>query len=238
MSEYGNLETLSAFWDRTNSFIWDSLPHGGDFVTNPNLGMKVDASGALKPYFGNTVVFTLPKDVQKKIEIIRDRLYRDSAELLAEPLSTDSFHITLHDLLSGNPANELTQRVESIRASAIEYVEQIKARNETVRLHSTALFNMVGSSLVLGFAPADEESCRKLMEYYAVLQNVVHLNYPLTPHVTVAYYRPGVFRAEQTDKLQAVINEVREAERIEAELPVAALEYQLFSDMNHYWEAV
>ena len=61
------LESLSAFQARTGGFIFDSLPHGGALQTNENLSRKVDGSGKMKPFAGNTVVFPLPEAVKREL---------------------------------------------------------------------------------------------------------------------------------------------------------------------------
>ena len=180
---------------------------------------------------GNTVVFPLPEEVKREMGRMQERLYRTCAPALAAP----SFHMTLHDLLSGTPDRALRGRIDDIRCAALERVRQIARTGETVRLHTTALFNMVNTSMVLGLAPADEESCGRLMAYYETLQEAVCLNYPLTPHVTLAYFRPGVIAAEWVEKLRDAVDEIGRREKIFLELPARTLEYQLFSDMNHYW---
>ena len=207
------LESLAAFRTRTEGFIYDSLPRGG-FETSGNLPLKVSTGGEMEPFMGNTAVFSLPDGVKQKIARIQDRLYRTCAPVLAEPLEASSFHITLHDLLNGKPSRELRDRVAQTREAALAVVREIRGKHETVRLHSTALFNMVNTSMVLGFAPADEESCGRLMAYYGMLQEIVRLDYPLTPHVTVAYFRPGVISAEWTEALRDAADKIGQLERI------------------------
>lgn len=228
------LESLSAFRARTIGFTTNSLPHSGGLQTNDHLPLKVAADGKMEPFIGNTVVFPMPDRVKQEIGLMQRKLYQVCAPILAEPLKAASFHMTLHDLLSGKPTRELRDRMDCVRDSALNCIRQISEKDETVRLHSTALFNMVGTSMVLGFAPADEESCERLMTYYALLQEVVCLDYPLTPHVTVAYFRPGDINAEMVEKLRAVVDEVNRQKRIEIALAVKTVEYQVFSDMNHY----
>ena len=229
------LENLTAFRARTAGFTADSLPHGGGLETNANLPLKVGPDRKMKPFMGNTVVFPLPEEVKREMGRMQERLYRTCAPALAEPLEASSFHMTLHDLLSGEPDRDLRRRIDEIRCAALERVRQIARTDETVRLHTTALFNMVNTSMVLGLAPADEKSCGRLMAYYETLQEAVCLNCPLTPHVTLAYFRPGVIAAEWVEKLRDAVDEIGRREKIFMELPAKALEYQLFSDMNHYW---
>ena len=231
------LESLSAFQARTGAFIYDSLPHGRDLETSAGLALKVGSGGRMEPFMGSTVVFPLPEPARQAVARIQERLYRTCAPALAEPLEPSSFHVTLHDLLNGKPARALEERVSHMRDAALARVRQIAERRETVLLRSTALFNMVNTSMVLGFAPADEESCERLMAYYEMMQEIVPLNYPLTPHVTVAYFRPGTISAEAVEQLREAAGEVGRWEKLQITLPVEALEYQEFSDMNHYWRS-
>lgn len=226
------LESLSAFRARTGAFIYNSLPLSGGLETNPGLPLKVGADGRMEPFMGNTVVFPLPEPVRQALERMRERLYRTCAPALAEPLEASSFHITLHDLLCGKPSRELAERVDRVQSEALACLGQITGG--TVRLRSTALFNMVNASMVLGFEPEDEESCGRLMAWYEALQEVVHLDYPLTPHVTLAYFRPGTISGTLTGELRRAAEEIGRWERLLLELPAEAAEYQTFSDMNHY----
>lgn len=237
MGEKRDLETLSAFLERTDSFIWDSLPHGGGMETNVNLAAKVLGDGRLAPYAGSTVVFKLPEYGKRYVGEIQDLLYRNCAEILAARLDPDTFHITLHDLVSGMPGGGLTERIRAVRDRAAEQAGWLAGGNETVRLRSTALFNMVRTSIVLGFAPADEYSCMKLMDWYGSFQEIVRLDYPLTPHVTVAYFRPCAMTSGQVDMLRTVTERVNQQEKLTVEILANTMEYQEFSDMNHYWRA-
>ena len=78
------------------------------------------------------------------------------------------------------------------------------------------------------------ESCRLLMRYYDAFQPILCLNYPLTPHVTLAYFNPGILDERQIKCLQRVIDLAKTWEPVTLELCGSMLEYQIFSDMNHY----
>ncbi len=93
---------------------------------------------------------------------------------------------------------------------------------------------MVNTSMVLGFEPADERNCQVLMELYELFQQVVWLDYPLTPHVTLAYFKPGMLGEEQICRLQDMIDSVNERERIMADIYGSMLHYQTFSSMACY----
>lgn len=147
-----DLECLSAFLERTTGFTTDSLPHSGGLQTNENLPLKVAADGRWEPFMGSTAVFPMPEQAKQKISRIQERLYQVCAPILARPLEPSSFHMTLHDLLNGTPTRELMDHIDRTRDPALNRIRQIADRDETVCLRSTALFNMVGSSMVLGSA--------------------------------------------------------------------------------------
>lgn len=229
------LETLEGFRARTEAFLYSSLPVGGTLETNPNLTHKVDGQGNLLPFGGNTVVYSLPEPVRRQLARVRAALYDRCGAVLAQPLGEDTFHITLHDLVNGLPSPRLEEEMRSVGPLALAEVERVRAETEPVHMVSTALFNMVNTSMVLGFAPADEASCARLMGYYQRFQRVVTLHYPLTPHVTVAYFRPGRYGPEQVDRLQEAVAWAAAQPPISLALSGAELEYQCFSSMARYW---
>ncbi len=227
-------ETLAELHSRISKFNQSSLPLGKTLTTNPNLTKKVNSDGTLLAYQGNTTVFTLDNNARRQIRSIQNRLYSTCHFSLAERLCSDTFHITLHDLLSDSPSQKLLNSLQDIQPKAQKLVKDINARNESIQMQSTFLFNMVNTSMVLGFEPVDEESCQILMRYYQMFQDVVPLNYALTPHVTLAYFKPGHINAEQVQKLQNVIDFVKQRPPIFTTLCSQDLQYQFFLDMNIY----
>ena len=89
---------------------------------------------------------------------------------------------------------------------------------------------MVDTSIVLGLAPVDRESWQRLDEMYMALEEVVPLGYAMTPHITMAYFRPGTYQQEQVRKLAAAFQKVE----LRIALSMDDLVLQHFSDMNHY----
>lgn len=229
-----HLETLREFLERTGSFNQSSLPIGCGMDTNPGLTRKVSAEGRLLDYHGNTVVYRLPDEAKRQIGILQDKLYAVCGDVLAEPLAEDTFHITLHDLVSGPASPELERAMREVEPAVMTRTAERSNELGTIRMRSSFLFNMVNTSMVLGFEPEDEESCRRLMRNYEVFQDIVALNYPLTPHVTLAYFKPGTIRTEQVGRLQSVIDFAKAQEVIRVELSGSMLEYQIFSSMNCY----
>ena len=53
------------------------------------------------------------------------------------------------------------------------------------------IVSMVSKSLVLLLRPQREEDYELLLELYHRFDPVQKLPYPLTPHITLAYFRPG-----------------------------------------------
>ena len=223
------LENLDAFRQRT-AFVWDSLPREGSFATNPRLLEKVSPGGRLIPFYGDTVIFDLSDEDKGWLRSIQSKLYCCCFSLLAEPLGEDSFHITLHDLNSAPRREDVAQAMARSGAAAREL---LKEQTGVIRVRATAAFSMVNTSVVLGFEPAEEDDCAALMALYERFQGVVKLNYPLTPHVTLAYYRPGDYGEEGLRKLRGAIETVnRDMEQRTLRLlqPV----YCTFSDMKSY----
>ena len=103
-------------------------------------------------------------------------------------------------------------------------------RQTPLRMKATWLFNMVNTSIVLGLAPADEESWCRLDEMYTTLESVVHLGYALTPHITMAYFKPGTYTQYDLNCLRRAMRPVE----LEVELRLEDLHYQVFQNMNHY----
>lgn len=89
---------------------------------------------------------------------------------------------------------------------------------------------MVNTSIVLGLAPADEDSWHRLDEMYMALETVVPLGYALTPHITMAYFKPGTWSQYDLNYLRQALHSVE----LDVELRFEGLFYQEFVDMNHY----
>ena len=113
-------------------------------------------------------------------------------------------------------------------------LREIRACPVKIAMKSTWLFNMMNTSVVLGFAPVDEDNCRRLMELYEAFQSVVYLPRALTPHVTLAYYKPGVYPRYAVEGLERGIRRVEEDGPVYLELDTEKLVYQRFASMDRY----
>jgi len=213
-----------------DDYICRSMHQWSDFTTNPNLRKKVDKEGNLLPFLGNTVVFLLDDKTKGKLQQLQESLYQAAPEMLAQPLQMSTFHMTLHDLANGMPDQSGLQDYMNYTRERVLQILPVWKDAPPLRMKATWLFNMVNTSIVLGLAPADEESWYRLDEMYTTLESVVNLGYALTPHITMAYFLPGTYSPEQVQRLTAVLRNVE----LEITLDMKNLVLQEFFDMNHY----
>ena len=211
-----------------------SVPRGVPFQTNPNLESKVDPAGRILPFRGNTTVFLLDEATKEQLQAVQDSLYRAAPEMLAEPLEPDTFHMTLHDLANGRPGQwGLEEHMKYTAENASALLAQWK-QEKPLRMKATWLFNMVNTSIVMGFAPESEADCNLLMGLYEDFQSVCPLNWGLTPHVTLAYYKPGYYGQEWVEELNRVFREAEDMGQIHIQLSTEDLFYRTFQNMNTY----
>ena len=228
------MENLQAFHARVDGFQRDSLPHEGPFTTKPLLVEKVAPDGGLRPFFGNTMIFDLPQEVQLQIAAWQVRVHHRCSAMLAQPLEPATLHMTLHDLLNGVDAAALAEPVRQTGEQAKAILAELRKDVQPIHLTSTLAFNMTGGSLCLGFAPDTEEDCAALMGMHARFQEVVALNYPLTPHVTLAYFKPGTYGEEAVAQLAELLKEINALPKVHITVDAACLHYYRFEDMNTY----
>lgn len=213
-----------------DDYVWRSLPDWGGFETNPNLRKKVSESGELLPFRGNTVVFLLDPETRAALSRLQAELYEKAGWMLSSPLTEDTFHMTLHDLQNGPPEDlDLPRRM----AIAREMAEPILAAwrdQPPIRMEATWMFNMVSTSIVLGLRPVDGAGWERLGQMYRELEQVRPLGYALTPHITLAYYRPGSYDPGALVQLRSALRPVE----LQLELRMEELVLQEFDDMNHY----
>ena len=229
------MENLHEFHARVDGFQRDSLPHDGPLTTKPLLVEKVAPDSTLLPFFGNTMIFDLPQDVQLTIARMQLLLHHRCGFMLAQPLAPATLHMTLHDLLNGVDAAALAEPVRRTGEAAKAILHRQRAAQQPpIRLTSTLAFNMVNGSVALGFAPDAEADCAALMAMHADYQSVVALDYPLTPHVTLAYFRPGSYAPEAVTALAEALAAINALPRVHIAVDVGCLHYYTFEDMNTY----
>ena len=228
------MENLQAFHARVDGFQHDSLPHEGALTTKPLLVEKVAPDGTLRPFFGNTMIFDLPQAVQLQIAQGQVTLHHRCGWMFAQPLAPNTLHMTLHDLLNGVDAAALAEPVRQTGEQAKVILAELRKDKQPIHLTSTLAFNMTNGSVCLGFAPDTEEDCARLMGMHACFQQVVALNYPLTPHVTLAYFKPGIYGSEEVAQLAAALAEINALPKVHLTVDADCLHYYRFEDMNTY----
>jgi len=234
------MESYQEFLDRINLFEhkkWSFVP--GDFTGNPSLTKKVNQDNSFRTFYGDTVVFNLNDATKMRLEKWLDKLYAEVPECFAERLVTGTFHMTLHDLSNSEKPEEVAEELIENRKKIQTLRENMK-HFETfarIKMKSKCVFNMVNTSLVLGLYPADEAEHEVLTTLYEIFNGVKELPYPLTPHITLAYYNVHGFSASSARKLEELVYQLNSEElEPEAEIVLEAKEmfYQHFDSMNHY----
>jgi hypothetical protein len=209
------------------NILSDYYPHSIPEVltTAGGLGDKVDSNGKLLPFAGNTVVFLLDNATKAALQKVQSELHRQCGDMLAEPLVPSTFHMTLHDLANG-PV--LSQR-EEMAKQAMTALDEIRAAQlPPIPMKATWTFNMVSTSIVLGLEPDGDAAWEQLDRLYQRFQQVRPLSYALTPHITMAYFRPGVYG--DTARLRQAVGPVE----LSVELDMQKLVLQDFDHMNAY----
>ena len=244
-------ESLEMFKNRTTGFMENSMPEGHELWVSSGVKQKVDQYGHYKPFYGNTVVFPLEdemrnyvENIQKKLEDIRRDFENCQQEAyLADSLEKDTYHITLHDLTFSIDKEEAEEKIKATKAGALRILEKLKSMDlPVIKMEPAYLFAMNGTSLVLGFQAIDEENQNNLNMLYEMFQTIVELPYPLTPHVTLSYFRYGKHNKYKIQGLRNIFKEVNAQIKKDqssgnnpiVQLDVKNLVYQHFSSMNKY----
>lgn len=224
--KYGkHLETREQFQTRINRFVWNSLPTEGELWVNDAVRRKYANCGVPKEFYGNTVVFPLENETslaKKMIDFVAEiqdglneirETYKDNQKeaYLADPLDKESYHITLHDLVSYADYQMAKGRIAYTEERALYILNKLKKMDiPPIKMEPVSLYNMNGTSLVLGFQAVSEEDHDNLMMLYEMFQPVVPLEYALTPHVTLSYFRYGKHKVEKLEPLQRLIEKVND----------------------------
>ena len=229
---------------------WKYNPVSGRFQTHPGLLNKVDEEGAFRPYMGSTVVFRLDRQSRSYFRIVRQIIADGMQELFSETFPASEFHMTLHDLVSpemtGVPhvyvdkshtvySPQYMTEVERSLAAASRVVAEIQREyaGEYIELLADRVVNMVSKSLVLMLKPATEIDYRFLLDLYHRFDGVKALPYPLSPHVTLAYFRPGEIDGELMSKAMERV-QVDANDPMPVSLSIDGLTAQRFLNMAHY----
>lgn len=234
------MESYHAFLERIFSFekpdidLATAASETPVFKVNSSVAQKVANDNTFKGFYGDTVVFDLEDTTKARLANYVTQLYSNASECFCERLHNSTFHMTLHDLSNGPVLQNISGEMEVNERHLRQIFETMSP--QTIRMKSTYLFNMVNTSLVLGLCPVDEKEYHKLMELYYIIDAVKTLPYPLTPHITLAYYNLNGFDANAAEKLAKIVRTINIAEYdpFEIVLDTNCLCYQHFTSMNDY----
>lgn len=141
--------------------------------------------------------------------------------------------MTLHDLSNNCVLDNISNDLFFNEIKLLHKLRKAKIKNETIKMKTNYIFNMMNTSLVLALIPINEEEHNKLFKLYNLVDNVKSLSYPFTPHITLAYFNPNGFSFSNMNKLLRIVNEIN-SKTIDFEISTNKLFYQKFTDMNTY----
>lgn len=228
------MENYNDFINRISSFEKSELSLGREpFVTNKSLELKVNENNSFNNFYGDTIVFDLNEAEKALIADYVDILYREAPECFCEKLTADTFHMTLHDLSNSFSFGDVAHIMDSNEKKLHDVLSKNKISRHIIKMKSKAIFNMVNTSLVVGIYPINETEYEKLMKLYQLADCVQELPYPLTPHITLAYYSRTGFDISSSAKLEQTVNQLN-THSFEIILDTSRLMYQRFNSMNDY----
>lgn len=227
------METYQEFLNRIHSFEKSDIYYGNDyFFGNSKIAEKVNRDNTFKDFYGDTIVFDLDHITKERLTNQIQHLYQLVPECFCEKLSSNTLHMTLHDLSNASVlqdvASDFFQNEHKVVAIAKEIYNYKK-----IKMRSTYIFNMCDISLVLGLYPVNEQEYNALMNLYCMFDDVRKLSYPFTPHITLAYYNRNGFDIGSARKLENIVSKFNQ-DQMEMELDVNNLFYQRFRSMNDY----
>lgn len=223
---------------------WKYEPVRGTFCTHEGLTAKVRPDGSYAPFAGSTVVFRPGKLCRQVIPLIQQVTAEklDGTDMLAEPLPASTVHMTLHDLVSpetcsSDPKDEsqYNNEINTSLERAARITEEIRNAyaGRKITLVADRIANMVSKSLVLMMKPRTEQDYELLLEMYRRFETVTTLPYPLTPHITLAYFKPGMIDGDRLGEALDYL-QIRPENAPVFDFYPEALTAQRFADMQTY----
>ena len=236
---------LSDYEHRTS---WKRNPFCGQYPTNYTLPDAITASGLYRPYNGAAVSFHIGDSLLRRVLAIQDCLYAhpESASQLAERLPESALHMTLHDLTSPEisavheqvgPDGYLSEAFRSEITEAVTRSLRIlkTVRREhmglRIRMRADRIVNLLSKSLVLLLRPETELDFERFLAVYRSFDPVASFDYPPTPHIPLAYFRPGSINA---DALATVIDpiQIQDDSPLIVEFPLTDLHVCMYRNLS------
>jgi len=231
------MEPYQDFLNRVNSYCSDTLFDTQKcFVPDEQrVVKKVNNDGTFRSFFGDTVVFKLNQKEQKQIECIAESLYRTFGDCFADKIDAETYHVTLHDLVSGNDLSQIAVQMFENELAIKDAFKSYNFSCNPIKMKSAYLINMVNTSIGLVLIPESEGDYQALMELKCIFQEISPLDYPLTPHITLAYFGREGIDQKKTAEISTLAKELY-SEPMYFTLHIDDLIYQKFINMNHYYD--
>lgn len=230
-------ESYEAFKKRIFSFQKQDFSFGAKHLDpSSSVKDKVNEDRTFRHFIGDTVVFDLD-DSQKNFvqNHYVEPLYRLAGDCFAEKFKEHTLHMTLHDLNSSAQADiAVMQKMFETEVILAQRLREAEFNPECINMITTCVFNMVNTSLVLGLRPKTEDDYNKLMKLYYFVEDICCLPYPLTPHITLAYYNQNGFAGAKLQEIERVVNDLNN-NNFEIILSTDRLYYQRFINMNTFF---
>ncbi len=239
--EGARMSLISDYEQRT---VWKYEPIHGSFSTADGLTLKVNEDGSYRRFSGSTVVIRPEarcfQSIQRMQRVLLQQL--KDTDMLAERLPASTIHMTLHDLISPEvcsmaSAQEYNQKVEDSISRAADIAEEVRKRSagQKITMVSDRIVNMVSKSLVLMLRPKTEQDYEMLLQMRHPFDAIQTFPYPFTPHITLAYFRPGVLNGDLLGKAVDYA-QIRQENAPVFEFYPEGLTVQRFLDMKTYMD--
>lgn len=200
----------------------------------PWLEAKVNKDGSFRNFYGDTTVISISKKEIDIIQGIQEKLLTDIGNIFGERIKPSTFHITTHDLNSGNDKEKIKEKITLTTPKIKIIFNELKKKYsaKTIKMVSTQIYHSV-TSICMGFIPETEEDFNILMDIDRSLERIISLNRLLSPHITLFYYQLREFTPEENLRL---INTLKNQgnQKIHIKLNIDKLSYQYFESMNNY----
>ncbi len=197
---------------------------------------KIKKSGKLKPFFGDTTIFTVHS---KEINAFVPEMLEKLDDVLAEPLKQDLYHVTLHDLCNGPEHAPLKTKIKNNETKCKALFEKlydylsVNPAQKKIRFKATNLYPCNNIALLLGLVPATLIDYKLLMNVYTLIDEIYGLEYLPQFHITLAYFKPQSITASKMKEMGKILTSI-DVQEITVEVNLMNLSYQHFKDMNTY----
>lgn len=215
------------------------LMSADEWPVSENLTDKINSSGKMRPFYGDTVVVTLDKKQRLQYLDFQHQIEMTISTLLADSLDCKQFHVTIHDLSNGTDISKLEKSIQRNELKCRHILnglfEHFREHPDyaKIKLNSNCFFPASNTAILSGLLPATDRDYRILMNVYNLFDQIKPLDYLPMFHMTLSYFKPKKFISTETEMIQNVMTTLADFD-LSMELDLWRMEYQYFLDMNNY----